>query len=92
MCNEEQIETAFCSVGHYRQLWLDDAHALGMIAETLADVLGWQPTGDEILPDPLALADEAACRIAELERLLSGIGHRGPQRSSSLHRSRVALN
>lgn len=47
----------------YRRLWLDDAHKLGLVAEILADVLGWQPTPDEIVPDALALAEEAAARL-----------------------------
>jgi hypothetical protein len=60
----------------YRELWLDSEHALGIIAEQLADVLGWQPTTTEPLPDALALADEAAQRIATLERLLNTTRHR----------------
>lgn len=51
----------------YRRLWLDDAHTLGLIAEYLADALGWQPTSDQPLPDALELAQAAAERLLELE-------------------------
>lgn len=51
----------------YRRLWLEDAHALGLIAELLADALDWQPEQDQWLPDPLALAEAAAQRIRQLE-------------------------
>lgn len=68
----------------YRRLWLADAHELGLIAETLADVLGWQPTTDELLPDALALAGEAVDRIATLEAMLVVMHSlRAPQNISS---------
>lgn len=75
--------------GDYRRLWLNDAHALGQIAETLADALGCGgPLGaseDEPLPDPLALAGVAADRIAMLEAMLTVThGLVAPQNISSM--------
>lgn len=51
----------------YRQLWLEDANTLGLIGECLAEALGWQPSDDQPLPDPLELAQAAAERIVQLE-------------------------
>jgi len=64
-------ETPPLLASQYRRLWLDEAHEVGSIAETLAEVLGWQPTPDQPLPDALALAEVAAQRIRLLEGLLS---------------------
>lgn len=60
----EEMEASFGTAACYRRLWLEDAHTLGLIACVLADVLGWQPTPDEPLPDPLELAEVAAARLA----------------------------
>lgn len=70
----------------YRSLWLDDAHALGLIAETLADALGWQPTDEQPLPDALELAQAAAERIVELQaQCVLGKITRQPIMSDSKH-------
>lgn len=74
----------------YRRLWLDDAHALGMVAEILADALDWQPTTDQPLPDALTLAQIAAERIVELKaQCVLGKITRQPITSDSKH---VALS
>ena len=94
MC--EELETAFGTAACYRRLWLNDAHTLGQVAEILADALGWQPTDEQILPDALELAEVAASRIVELERVLSKVGHRGSARraakSGYVHNAQIALN
>lgn len=53
----------------YRELWLESEDQLGLIAETLAEALGWQPSPDQPLPDPLELAQAAAERIIALEAI-----------------------
>ena len=80
MCNEE-TETH-----RYRRLWLDAAHELGQVAVALAEALDWPrcdgPNGrasDDVPLDALALADEAAQRIAELPRLITTTRHRQPR-------------
>lgn len=82
MC-EEELETLLSRVRlDYRDLWLNDADKLGLIAEYLAEATGWEPTDEQILPDPLALAQDAAQRIATLERNLAGtVRHRRPEGS-----------
>lgn len=55
----------------YRQLWLEDANRLGLVAEILADVLCWQPSDEQPLPDPLELAQAAAMRLHQLERAVA---------------------
>lgn len=77
MINEDELETLLAGVQlDYRQLWLDDAHMLGQVAETLAEVLAWQPTSTQPLPNALALAEAARERIATLERQAGGVKHR----------------
>lgn len=51
----------------YRQLWLDSADELGLVAEILAEVLGWQPSPDAPLPDAVELAQAAAEHIMSLQ-------------------------
>ena len=69
MGEREELEMHLARVQlDYRRLWLEDAHELGQIAETLAHALGWQPTEVEPLPNPLELAEVAAQRIISLER------------------------
>lgn len=53
----------------YRELWLDSADELGLVAEILSEVLGWQPSPDQPLPDALELAQAAAERIIALEAI-----------------------
>lgn len=69
MLTEEQLEPVCETLlaEDYRRLWLEDAHTIGMIAETLAEALGWQPSDDELLPNALMLAGAAADRLAMLE-------------------------
>jgi hypothetical protein len=68
MIEQEDVKIAPpLSAAQYRRAWLNDAHTLGQIAETLAEVLGWQPTAEQMLPDPLELAQEAATRIGRQE-------------------------
>lgn len=64
----EGLETHLAGVQlNHRALWLDAEDRLGLIAETLAEVLGWQPTESQLLPDALELVDAAAARIVALE-------------------------
>lgn len=51
----------------YRELWLEDAHRLGLIGECLAEALGWQPSEAAPLPDAVELAQAAAEHIISLE-------------------------
>lgn len=76
-------ETPPLLASQYRYLWLESANELGLIAETLALVLGWQPTPDAPLPDALELAGMAATRIHELERVIGGARHRQPRRPTT---------
>lgn len=55
----------------YRELWLSAEHELGQVAEELALALGWQATDEQPLPPPLQLAEQAADRIATMERQLA---------------------
>lgn len=105
MCEQEELENVYAAslssqsievlapplpAAVYRTLWLDAADELGLIAEILADVLGWERTPERPLPDALELAGVAAERIVELEGLLVGaeINHRAPRNSSSKTRAR----
>jgi hypothetical protein len=64
MCEQDELEAHIGAVRlPYRSLWLEESAALGLVAETLADALGWQPSPDAPLPDALALAEAAAERI-----------------------------
>lgn len=87
---QDELEMHPLHAAQYRRLWLDEAHTLGLVAETLAEVLGWQPTADDPLPDALELAAVAAEKIVELEGLLVGadIHHRSPRNPSSKTRAR----
>lgn len=68
MCEQEELEAHLQAVQlDFRRLWLEAENILGLVAETLAEATGWQPTDAEILPDALALAQVAAARINELE-------------------------
>lgn len=74
MVAQDELET-HCDVAplqarQYRRLWLESENELGLIAETLAEALGWQPSPDVPLPDPLELAEAAAERLLELEAQL----------------------
>ncbi len=62
---QEDIESeCLFTAAQYREWWLESEHALGQVAETLADVLGWQRSEDQPLPDALELAQvAAACRL-----------------------------
>lgn len=96
MMVKEEVPPLLAS--QYRRLWLDEAHQLGMVAETLAEVLGWQPSGDEIVPNALELATVAAQRIRMLEGLLSSasVAHdtqRNPRgKTNSRHTAIFTLN
>lgn len=68
---KEMDSECLLTAAQYRRLWLDSACELGLVAETLADALGWQPTGDQILPDVLELAQRAVARISTLEQSLA---------------------
>lgn len=70
MIRQEEIECVL-TAAQYRRLWLDDAATLSLVAELLADVLGWQPTDTQPLPDALQLAQTAAQRLAQLEQQLA---------------------
>lgn len=64
---ETHCKTAPLRAHQYRQLWLASENELGLIAETLAQAMGWQPSPDVPIPDPLELAQAAAERLLELE-------------------------
>lgn len=92
MSDVKEMEAYCLEPAHYRRLWLDEAHALGQVAETLADALGWQPTAQELLPDGLELARAAAERIAELELQLTELDRGYVSERRALHRIEFALN
>ncbi len=78
-----QEETPPLLASQYRRLWLNSADELGLIAEMLAEVLGWQPTPDAPLPDALALADQAEARIREFAPPLTTARHRSRRQPHS---------
>ena len=107
MMVKEELETYRHVRLDYRRLWLDSEDELGLIAEILADVLGWQPTEVEPLPNALELAEVAAQRVIDLEILAAGTqgGHivssafransgnqRGKSRAKGLHIPDLVLN
>ena len=64
----EELETVLLpplTAAQYRALWLESEDRLGLIAECLAEVLGWEQSAEQPLPDPLALAEVAAQRLAK---------------------------
>lgn len=67
MCKIEVEEAPPLLAGQYRRLLLDSENELGLVAEMLAEVLGWQRTPEQPLPDALELAEAAAERMVELE-------------------------
>lgn len=79
------------SAATYRRLWLDSEDRLGLIAETLTEVLGWQPTCEQPLPDPLELAQVAAARLTAREMQPRHRSHRRPQRKG-LHSVHLSVN
>lgn len=87
----EEMEASFGTAACYRRLWLDTEADLGLVAETLAEVLGWQPSHDQIVPNALELAEVAARRVAELERIVGTAHHRTPRRPA-LASLRMSVN
>jgi len=83
MIAEDELETHLDRVHlDYRRHWLDAEDTLGLVAQTLAAALHWQPTHESALPDALELAELAATHIATLERLTATTKHRAPRQAS----------
>lgn len=89
----DELETHLSRVGlDYRQLWHDEANRMGLVAETLADALGWKPTDEQLLPDALELAATAAWRIRALEMTVLILSHKPETRQHYLQSVSSALN
>lgn len=87
MTQDNELEAHIRAVQlDHRRLWLDSADQLGLVAETLADALGWQPSHNQPMPDALRLAEQAAARLREIERQAASVQHRQPRQAQRRQR------